>query len=107
MAIQHSRLPKKDLMEQLVSNNVLLQQKTTDLLVEMSTLIKKVDKLVEIFTKAAEHIEKGDVKEPLAAKLTDLLDQNKKIASGLLLLERYVREKQPYGETKKEEPLSF
>ena len=85
---------KQDIIDQLVKNSVEMQKKTADLLISVNTLTKKVDELVEIFKKAAEHIEKGDIKEPLARKLTDLLEQNKKIARGLLLLERFVRNKE-------------
>ena len=34
-------------------------------------MTKKIDELVTIFKKAAEHIEKGEIKEPLARKLAD------------------------------------
>lgn len=71
-----------------------MQKKSADLLISMDKLTKKVDNLIEIFKKAAEHIEKGEIKEPLARRLTDLLEQNKKIARGLILLERYVRSKE-------------
>ncbi|MFH1592648.1 MAG: hypothetical protein ABIB47_04760 [Candidatus Woesearchaeota archaeon] len=100
-----SRITKQDIIDHLVKNNIELQKKTADLLISMNILTKKVDGLVEIFQKAAEHIEKGEIKEPLARKLTDLLEQNKKIAHGLLLLERFVRSKEniPLNTNEKED----
>ncbi|MBS3171735.1 hypothetical protein J4449_03945 [Candidatus Woesearchaeota archaeon] len=89
----------KEVMKELIKTNISLEKKNIELLNSINQLAKKVDNLVEIFTKAANHIEKGDVKEPLAVKLSELLEQNKKIARGLLLLERYVKEKASFSST--------
>lgn len=83
----------KLILNQLIENNIALQKKTTELLISINDLTKKIDSMVTIFSKAAEHIEKGEVEEPLAQKLEALLDQNRKIAKGLILLEKYVRDK--------------
>ncbi len=92
-----TRATKQDIIDKLTENSVKLQQQNANLLISMITLTKKIDELVEIFKKAAEHIEKGEIKEPLARKLTDLLEQNKKIAKGLLLLENFVSEREGFG----------
>ena len=92
-----SRLTKQDIIDQLMKNNVELMKKNADLIISMNNLTKKTDELVEIFKKAAQTIEKGEVKEPLARKLTDLLEQNKRIARGLLLLEKFVRDKEAFS----------
>ncbi len=84
-------------MHELIKTNISLEKKTIELLTSVHELSKKMDQMVDIFTKAAQHIERGDIKEPLAAKLNELLDQNKKIARGLLLLERYVKEKSSFS----------
>lgn len=89
----NSKLSKQDIINQLTKNSTLLQQKSTQLLTSMNNLTKKIDKLVTIFEKAADQIEKEEFSEPLSAKLTSLLEQNRKIASGLLLLEKFVKEK--------------
>ena len=83
----------KGVTEELIKTNISLEKKVIELLTSVNELTKKMDLMVDIFTKAAQHIERGDVKEPLANKLTELLEQNKKIARGLLLLEKYVKEK--------------
>lgn len=81
------------ILNQLVENNIALQQKTTELLVSVNNLTKKMDSILSMFSKAAEHIEKGEVEQPLARKLEALLEQNRQIAKGLILLEKYVRDK--------------
>ena len=94
---ESSRLTKQELIDKLMENNLKLQQASLHLLTSMDTLTKKVDDLVTTFKKAAEHIEKGEIKEPLARKLAELLEQNKRIAKGLLLLENFVREREGYS----------
>lgn len=104
-----SRVTKQDIIDKLIENNALLQKKTTELLISMNNLTKKIDKVIEIFSKAAEHIERGEIREPLVKKLTELLEQNRSIARGLLLLEKYVREKTAFAPTlpRKEEEVEF
>ena len=85
---------KEDFMDQLIENNLILQKKTTELLVTMNGLTKKIDVMVDIFTKAAGHIESGELKAPLEKQLNELLEQNKRIAHGLILLEKYVRNRE-------------
>lgn len=82
--------------DQLVKNNILLLKKTTELLKSVNQLTKKMDKMVDVFTSAAEYLEKEGASEP-TSKLTELLEQNKKVAKGLLLLEKYVREKSAFN----------
>jgi len=87
----------KAIADQLIKNNILLQKKTTDLMGSMNKLTKRIDTMVSLFEKASTYIEKEGIREPVAAKLTDLLEQNKKIAKGLLVLEKYVREKSAFS----------
>lgn len=88
-----SKLSKQDIIDQLTKNSTLLQQKSTQLLTSINDLTKKMDNLITIFEKAADHIEKEEVSAPLSSKLAALLEQNRRIASGLLILERFVKEK--------------
>tara|TARA_Y100000310_G_C20650438_1_gene799122 strand:- start:1776 stop:2114 length:339 start_codon:yes stop_codon:yes gene_type:complete len=84
------------LVVQLIENNIALQKKTTDLLVGMNSLTKKVGGLVNLFEDAAKRIKPGMDEEgvkPLLEKLDMLTEQNKTIARGLVLLEEYIREK--------------
>ena len=98
----------KEVMQELIKTNISLEKKIVELLSSINSLTKRVDQMVDIFSKAAQSIEKGDVKEPLANKLTELLEQNKKIARGLLLLERYVKERSSFStQTFNEESQEF
>ena len=60
-------------------------------------LIERIDKLVSLFEEASKHVSEVETTEAkvksLAEKLETLLEQNKSIAQGLLLLEKYVRGK--------------
>ena len=90
------RLSKESIITKLAENNLALQEKTADLVVSIKELTKKIDEMVNIFEGAAKHIKEG-TDRPLMEKLTNLIDQNKTIAKGLVLLEKYVREKSVMG----------
>ena len=88
---------KESAPSELIELNIALQNKNLELLEAMNNLTKRIDKLVGLFEEAAQHI--GEVQEDtkvneLATKLEELLEQNKNLANGLLLLEKYVRQKQ-------------
>ncbi len=87
-------ITKDKLIEIFIESNLSLQHKIADLVIEMKSLNNNVKSMVALFTEAGEHIKKGKYEEPLMVKLDDLLEQNKNIAKGLLLLEKFVREKQ-------------
>jgi len=93
-------MPKKstkdDIIHQLAENNIALQEKNTELIISIKELTKKIDSMVTIFEEAAKHIKEG-TDRPLMEKLQGLLEQNKTIAKGLILLEKYVREKSVAG----------
>lgn len=92
------------LVKQLIQNNVTLQTKTVDMVSSINKLVmstndlnKKIDSLLRVFETAAKHVSETKTTEEqinaLAMKLESLLDQNKNIARGLILLEQYVRGK--------------
>ncbi|MBM3200697.1 hypothetical protein FJZ53_07190 [Candidatus Woesearchaeota archaeon] len=86
------RVAKDSIIEQLARNNIALQEKTAELITSVKELTKRMDEMVKIFEEAAKHIKEGTDK-PMMDKLQNLLEQNKTIAKGLILLEKYVREK--------------
>ncbi|HLD03130.1 MAG TPA: hypothetical protein VJC07_05535 [Candidatus Nanoarchaeia archaeon] len=88
---------KDDLAKQLMKSSIDLQDKNIQLIDSVSKLTKKVDELLTVFEEAARNIEKGEVEEPLARKLNVLLEQNKAVARGLVLIEKYVRDKTSVG----------
>ncbi len=72
------------------------------LLLELnSKLITRIDRLVSLFEEASKHVGEVETTEAkvsaLTSKLETLLEQNKTIAQGLLLLEKYVRGKTRIG----------
>ena len=83
--------------DELIQLNINLQNKTIQLMEAMNNLSKRIDRLVNLFEEASKHLSEVEddtrVKE-LATKLEELLEQNKNLAHGLLLLEKYVRQKQ-------------
>ena len=99
---KHKDVISPKLLNSLIEQDIILQHKITDLLVSMKSLNEKVSKMVDLFTEAGEYIKKGKYEDPLLAKLDDLLEQNKNLAKGLLLLEKYIKEK----EAEKTAPLS-
>ena len=96
-----SKEAKEDLIREILESNIGLQNKHADLMLELSKLSKHVENLLDLFEGAATAIKKGEDREPLAERLDKLLEQNKNIANGLFLLEKYIRER------KGPEPLSF
>lgn len=80
--------------EALIETNIALQHKIADLILNIKDTNKSMKEMVTLFTEAGEHIKKGRYEDPLIVKLDELLEQNKNIAKGLLLLEKFVREKQ-------------
>ena len=96
----------------LLENNIVLQSKMVDLTISIDDMNKKFGKLLGLIEKASESFAKGDhAKEDmgegaLVNKLEGLIQQNKTIARGLILLEKYVRDK-TVGKREKEqfEPL--
>ena len=86
-----------DKTEKLIENSINLQSKIVDLVSSVNNLNKRVGHLVDIFEGAAKDVKevKGVDEQviALANKLEMLLEQNKNIAKGLLLLEKYVRGK--------------
>jgi len=74
-----------------------LAKANKDLIEHIEKLTHRVDKLVTIFEEASKHVGEIETNEAkinsLATKLESLLEQNKVIAKGLIMLEKYVRGK--------------
>lgn len=94
--IKMPKSSKQDIINHLVDSNVKLQEKLVDMVNSINKLTKRIDTMVEIFEEAAKNV-KTDSNEPLRRKLEELLEQNKNIARGLILLEKYVRDKSSFS----------
>lgn len=92
----------------LIENNIALQRKLVSLTESIDELNKKTGRLLHLIEIASEEFTKGDEEggagkfmpgksragqDDLLGKLDSLIQQNRTIARGLLLLEKYVREK--------------
>ena len=109
MVKKEVKMPKKrkdkkqssdEILNLILENNVTIQKNLIETQEELKNLNIKLTQLLEIFDKAGrtfdESLEKGsntDVVE-LEKKLSILIDQNRVLAKGLLLLERSVRPEQ-------------
>lgn len=94
-----AKLSKDEIIEKLAENNVALQKKSTELIASISKLTDRMDRMVSVFEEAAKHIKAGE-DQPLMKRLEELLDQNRNLARGLILLEKYIKEKTPSFEPK-------
>jgi len=69
----------------------------SELIESNNKLVQRIDKLVSLFDEAAKHVGEVETTEArvvaLSEKLELLLEQNKAVAQGLILLEKYVRGK--------------
>lgn len=85
------------LTETLIENNILLQRKLIDVVEAINKLVHQNEEMLGIFKEASKHVNDIEVKDeglrPLIKKLDELLEQNRTIARGLLLLEKYTRER--------------
>tara|TARA_Y100000310_G_scaffold204692_1_gene204916 strand:- start:241 stop:567 length:327 start_codon:yes stop_codon:yes gene_type:complete len=89
--------------ETLLKNNVALQKAALDIVKSNNELNKRIDKLISLFEEASRHITSDSPEEDmraLAMRLDSLIDQNKDLAKGLVLLEEYVRSRTATEELK-------
>lgn len=86
------------LMEKLIENTVLLQKKDVELMASVKHLVEKIDRMLNVFEEASKHVMEVSEDKRIAEltdKLEELLEQNKTIAKGLLMLDQYVRKRTP------------
>ena len=84
------------IVKELIKNNVELQLKSADLIKAVSELTTELKRLVNIFQNAAEKLEpesEGEIKS-LIQRIDALTEQNKIIAKGLLVLDKYVKNRE-------------
>lgn len=100
------KLSKTEVEQALIDNFINLQRVLTNLSLkfeELSTNMSKMLQLFEISAKAfaekysAEDPKSGDVDTELLKKLDSLLDQNKTISKGIMLMEEKIRDRNNPG----------
>ena len=87
------------LIDELVRSNISLEKISIELLEAVSKLSTRMDRMLSLFEEAAKNIDKVEnlQEQPLQQQLGQLLDQNKVIARGLVLIEKYIRERGGQG----------
>lgn len=101
ISLQKSNLELINSIESLTRNfedyDKNLIKDTTE---SIQNLIQKIDNLINLFETASKHVGEVGAEDErikmLTIKLESLLEQNKTIAKGLLMLEKYVRQKQEF-----------
>ena len=99
----------------LIENSIDLQKVLANLAVSVDDLSKDVKKMLNLFTEAGKAFAEG--KKPIGEKmgktevmvlrdrLDGLIEQNKEMASGIILLENYLKGKTEAKEEKEESKL--
>lgn len=87
----------EDSINKLIQNNLEMQKVNLQLVESMNKLSNKIGDLIGLFEEAAKNVGVVDelkIKEEtkdLSQRLDELLQQNRDLAKGLLLLEQYIR----------------
>lgn len=96
------KLTKAELDEKLIENFINLQRVLTNLSVRFDELSNNINKLLQIFEISAKSFAEKyneptnkpeEIDKDFLKKLDVLLDQNKTIAKGIMLMEEKVRER--------------
>ena len=105
------RMTAHEREEILIENFVSLQHAMTNLSIKFNMLSENISRLLQVFEESAKSftltetkIEDTEVNQEMIKKIDSLLDQNKTIAQGLVIMEEKLRSKnessQNPGETK-------
>jgi hypothetical protein len=89
------RMSASEREELLIENFVGIQHAMTNLSIKFGTLSDNISKLLTVFESAAKNVMEGtgnpQDNEDMLSKINSLLDQNKTIAKGLVLMEGKLR----------------
>lgn len=90
---ENKRMSAKEREELLIQNFVGLQHAMTNMSIKFGVLSDNISKLLSVFEEAAKGFVVGDKTDDkdMLNKIDSLLDQNKTIAKGLVLMEERVR----------------
>ena len=90
-----------DLMKDIIQNNLTLQSKIVELVQTNNQLLKaqtssskEISSMVHLFREAGEHMVAETEEErlrPLLTKISELVEQNKTIMRGLILIQKYIK----------------
>lgn len=116
-----SSMTKAEMEQALIDNFISLQKVLTNLTVKFDTLAGNIEKLLQLFEISAKSFtgkyegevsvkdskEQRDVDKAFISKLDSLLDQNKAISKGILMMEERVRNRMNPSEAREEHESRF
>jgi len=93
-------LSNKQIQELLIENFVGLQKAMTNVSIKFESLTSQMSQLLEIFELSAKKISQnkghaGGLEVDILKRIDTLLEQNKAIASGIILIEEKLRNQSP------------
>ncbi len=100
LKLNSSMVKKSDELKALMENSVALQKAVLNLSLEIKKLTEELSNLISLFKEASKNIneektdraiEKEEVKD-IKEKVDQMMDQNKTIAKGLVLMESALRD---------------
>ena len=90
-------------IDKLIENTLTLQKISIDIVNSNNDLNKRISTLVGLFEEASKNVGKVELSDKRIGELTsrigELVDENKDLAKGLVLLEKYVRGRTAYEPT--------
>lgn len=93
------KLTQREMQEILIDNFVGLQKAMTNMSIRFESLSDQIRKLLEVFELSAKSLisqaPDSKEKEDVLGKINELLDQNKTLARGLVILEDKLKANQP------------
>ena len=102
VSVKEKKMTAKEREELLIENFVGLQHAMTNLSVKFGSLSDNITRLLRVFEEAAKNFVSGGKldDESMLKKIDSLLDQNKTIAKGLILMEGSLRNRSEVVEQK-------
>ncbi len=84
-------------INKLISSSLQLQKLSINLVESNNNLVKRIDKLVSLFEEASKNISSGNSEHAnkLNNKINELIEQNKQLARGLIIMEEKMRKNPP------------
>ena len=92
----NKKIPREEIDQSLVDNFINLQRVLTNLAVKFDDLSKNISKLLQLFELAAKSFvdkpgKQSAIDQELLKKIDSLLEQNKIISKGIMLIEDRVK----------------
>lgn len=91
--------PSEPLIDELIKHNIALEKVSLELLESVNKMTHRMDRMLSLFEEAAKNIEAAETfdEKPVIKQISELVEQNKVLARGLLLIERFIRDKTSSG----------